>query len=200
MKLYGSLTSPFVRKVRIVIAEKQLPVEFIAETPTDPAGHVLALNPLGQVPVLMRDNGEGLFDSAVIVEYLDGQRGAPLIPTAGEARWSVLRWHALGQGMLDATVARMLEGRRSPEQQLFSAITKHETKIAQCLAFAETQMANSFLVDQRFTLADISLGVALGYIDLRYPHDWRARHPRLAQWAGPILTRPSFRDTAAPTS
>lgn len=199
MKLYGSVTSPYVRKVRIVIQEKQLPVEFVAEGPADPVGHVSALNPLSQVPVLQRDNGEGLFDSPVIVEYLDSLRGTPLIPVAGEARWTVLRWHALGQGMLDATIARMLEGRRDADKQLPAAIAKHERKITQCMEFAESRVGDGFLVDQRFTLADISLGVALGYIDLRYAHDWRSRFPRLARWAEPILARPSFRDTAPPT-
>src|SRR5688572_7176048 len=100
MKLYGSLTSPYARKVRILIAEKKIPCEFVAADPRSVDGPVQALNPLGLVPVLSRDDGSALFDSPVIVEYLDGLMGPPYIPAPSEARWTVLRWAALADGIL----------------------------------------------------------------------------------------------------
>jgi glutathione S-transferase len=198
MKLYGSLTSPYVRKVRIVLLEKGVPCEFIVEGPSDPAGNVARLNPLGKVPVLLRPNGEVLFDSPVICEYLDELQGAPLIPE-GETRWLAQRWHALGQGMMDAVVARLMETRRPIEQQDPAVIQRQQAKVAAALHFAdENYGGDEYLVDRRFGIADIALGVALAYIDLRYPHDWLHRYPRLANWLEGINARPSFARTAPP--
>src|SRR3569623_2876075 len=112
MKLYGSLTSPYVRMVRTFLHEKGVAYDFIVESPSDAAGNVARLNPLGKIPVLVRDDGEVVFESMMIIDYLDSVRGAPLIPTTGEARWQAQRWHALGQGMFDAVVARLMETRR----------------------------------------------------------------------------------------
>ena len=199
MQLYGSETSPYVRKVRILILEKNIPCEFIIEGPADAAGHVAALNPLGKVPVLVRDGGDVLFDSPMIVEYLDSLKGDPLLPLTGEARWVIQRWHALAQGTQDAVVARMIEGRRPADKQLPGAIEKQEGKIAAALTFAEAaHKGKAYLVDDHFSLADIAMGVALEYIDLRYPHDWRGRHPRLAQWQAGMARRASFMQTLPP--
>jgi len=194
MKLYGSLTSPYVRKVRVFLEEKGIEYDFIVEGPGE--ANVLRLNPLGKVPVLVRDDGEVLFDSPMIVDYLDSIRGAPLIPPAGEARWQALRWHALGQGIADATVTRLMETRRSPERQDPAVIRKQEGKIAAALGFAEAHVkGGEFLTGDRLTVADIAMAVALGYLDLRYAHDWRGRHPRLAQWFAGFSGRPSFTET-----
>jgi len=199
MKLYGSETSPYVRKVRILIQEKNIPCEFIIEGPADAAGHVAALNPLGKVPVLVRDGGDVLFDSPMIAEYLDSLKGEPLLPLGGESRWVIQRWHALAQGIMDAVVARMLEGRKSASQQTPGAIDKQEGKIAAALKYADAaKKGATYLVDDRFSLADIALGVALDYIDLRYPHGWRAQYPRLAQWQAGMAQRASFSETLPP--
>jgi glutathione S-transferase len=198
MKLYGSLTSPYVRKVRIVLFEKGVPCDFIVEGPSDAAGNVARLNPLGKVPVLVRPNGEVMFDSPIICEYLDELQGAPLIPE-GESRWEAQRWHALGQGITDAVVARLMETRRPPERQETAVIQKQERKVAAALKFASAEHGGrDYLVDGRFGIADIALGVALAYIDLRWPHDWRANHRGLAQWFASISARPSFMNTAPP--
>jgi len=198
MKLYGSLTSPYVRKVRIVLFEKGIPCEFIVEGPSDPAGNIARLNPLGKVPVLVRPNGEVMFDSPIICEYLDELQGAPLIPE-GETRWEAQRWHALGQGMMDAVVARLMETRRPPERQEDAVIRKQETKVAAALDFATSNYrGGDHLVDGRFGMADIAMGVALAYIDLRYPHDWRSTHPELDRWFTTLNARPSFTRTAPP--
>lgn len=200
MKLYGSLTSPYVRKVRIVLLEKNLAHDMIVESPADAAGNVTRLNPLRAVPVLERDDGEVLFDSLMICEYVDSLNDKPrFYPASGEARWQALRWQALGQGMLEATVARMLEGRKPAEKQDASVIAKHEARIAAALAFAVARVpANGFILGGSLGISDIALGTALGYLDLRYAHDWRGKFPKLAAWYESIAQRPSFVETMAP--
>ena len=200
MKLYGSLTSPYVRKVRIVLKEKNLAHELVVEGPADAAGNVARLNPLRAIPLLERDDGEVFFDSPMICEYIDSLNDKPrLYPASGEARWLALRWQALGQGMLEATVARMLEGRKPAEQQAASVIAKHEARIAAALAFAAARVPLSgFISGNTLGIADIALGTALSYLDLRYVHDWRGQYPKLASWFMPIGQRPSFVETLAP--
>lgn len=198
MKLYGSLTSPYARKVRIVLIEKDIDCEFIVERPNVPGGNVSRLNPLGKVPVLMRDDDEVLFDSSMIIEFLDGLGGNPLIPD-GKVRWQVQRWHALGQGILDAVVARLMETRRSEERQDPAVIDRQENKIANALRFADGHYNNGkYLVNDTLTVADIALGVALEYIDFRYPHDWRGLYPRLAHWLEAHAGSHSFKETRHP--
>lgn len=199
MKLYGSLTSPFVRKARILIREKQLACEFTVADPAEAGGVVRARNPLWQVPVLERADNEALFDSPVIVEYLDSLAAPALLPASGEQRWQVLRWQALADGMLEAVIARLLESRRPIVQQSSDQIAFQESRVAAALAFASARLkGESFLMENRFTLADLALAVALEYIDFRYPHDWRAQHPRLAFWLAGISARASFADTVPP--
>lgn len=198
MKLYGSLTSPYARKVRICLIEKGLDYEFIAESPSDPESNVARLNPLGKVPLLQRDDGEVLFNSPMIVEYLDTLSGETLIPATAE-RWRVQRWHALGDGVLDAVVARMLELRRPNERQDQGVIQRQEGKVAAVLRFADDHYeGGDYLIDNRYNIADISFAVALEYIDFRYPHDWRSTYPRLAGWLDGINHRPSFSQTVPP--
>jgi glutathione S-transferase len=200
MKLYGSLTSPFVRKVRIVLLEKRLACELMVEGPADAAGNVARLNPLRAIPVLERDDGEVYFDSIVICEYLDSLNDTPrLYPAGGEPRWLALRWHALGQGMMEATVARFVERRKPADKQDGTTAAKHEARIAQALAFANERVpASGFIQGATIGIADIALGAALGYIDLRYAHDWRGAYPRLAAWFAPLNARPAFVETLAP--
>jgi len=198
MKLYGSLTSPYARKVRIFLIEKGIDCEFIAEGPSDPAGNVPRLNPLGKVPLLIRDDGEVIFESPMIIEFLDDLAGYPLIP-AGKTRWQAQRWHALGQGILDAVVARLMETRRTPERQDPAVIDRQECKVAAALRFANEHYNNGkYLLSNSLTIADISLGVALEYIDFRYPHDWRSLYPHLEQWLKEHNTSLSFSKTRPP--
>jgi glutathione S-transferase len=201
MKLYGSLTSPYVRKVRVLLIEKNIPCELVVCDPHQPDSIVRRHNPLGKVPVLERDDGSNLFDSPVIIEYLDGLGGDALIPAAGESRWRVLRWQALADGILDAVVARLLETRRPSERQSPEAMALQEGKVARALGFADESCgAEAYLVDGRFTFADVALGVALAYTDFRYPHDWRAKHRRLASWFALTSARSSFVETQPPPS
>lgn len=199
MKIYGSLTSPYVRKTRALIAEKQLACEFIVVDPHAPDSTVPRYNPLGLVPVIERDDGSTLFDSPVITEYLDSLKPPALIPPAGEARWQALRWAALADGILEQTVGRTMELRRPLAQQSADANARREQKIARALEFAEQHLPpGSFLVENRLTIADIALTVALEYIDLRYAHDWRRGFPRLAAWHAHLATRPAFVATRPP--
>jgi len=200
MKLYGSLTSPYVRKVRVFMREKEIDYEFIVEGPADPKGNIPRLNPLGKVPLLIRDDDEVMFESPMIIEFLDELSGYPLIP-AGKSRWRAQRWHALGQGILDAVVARLMETRRPPERQDPAVIDRQEGKVAAALRFAnEHYKKGKYLVDDALTIADISMAVALEYIDFRYAHDWRSLYPHLDQWLAVHSTRPSFIETRPPAA
>lgn len=199
MKLYGSLTSPFVRKARVLIIEKNLSCDFVVADPMEAGGAVRTRNPLWQVPVLERDDGEALFDSPVIVEYLDGLKPPAMIPPSGESRWRVLRWQALADGVQEAVVARFLETRRPIVQQSSDQMSFQESRVVSALAFASSRLdGEQFLLEKRLTLADIALAVALEYIDFRYPHDWRSQHPRLAFWLAGISARDSFTATVPP--
>lgn len=198
MKLYGSLTSPYVRKVRVLLKEKDIACEFVVVDAWAADSPVPGMNPLGTVPVFERDDGSFLFDSPLICEYLDSLKAPALIPEKGEARWQTLQWHALAQGLLDATVTRLLESRRPPERQSADQIARMEAKIARALAWAERGAAREFLVGDRFGYADLALGVALDYIDFRYAHPWRERHARLAEWHARTGARASFMETLPP--
>ncbi|MFQ5546054.1 MAG: glutathione S-transferase N-terminal domain-containing protein [Acidiferrobacterales bacterium] len=199
MKLYGSSTSPYVRKVRISLREKSIACDFVVSDPWDEASMVPKLNLLGKVPVLELDDGSTLFDSPVIIEYLDSLKGENLLPAAGEIRWQALRWQALGDGILDAAVARLLETRRPEELQSSTTISHQESKVARALEFIDkTNKGKHYFVDDRFTLADLTIGVALEYVDFRYPHNWREQFPRIALKLVGLSTRPSFAETLPP--
>lgn len=199
MKLYGSLTSPYVRKCRILIREKALACEFVQADAWAADSPVPRLNPLGKVPVLERDNGAALYDSPVLMEYLDSLTAPALFAPTGEERWAMLRLQALADGILDATVTRLLESRRPQPQQSPENIKRQEEKIARALAYADSvPEGGAYLMQNRFSIADLCLGVALEYVDFRYPHAWRAGHPRLARWLEGISQRPSFIETVPP--
>ncbi len=199
MKLYGSETSPYVRKARVLIQEKGIDCDWVLERPVDPGGRFRELNPLGKIPVLERDDGEVLFDSPVIVEYLDSLSGERLIPVEGEVRWQVQKIHALADGMLDSTVTRFLEGFRQAEFQLNEVVDKHAKKVHDSLDYADKLIAGrNHVVGDSLSFADLALAVALEYIDFRYVHDWRSSHPELARWLLTMSERPSFVTTRPP--
>ncbi len=197
MKLIASPTSPFSRKVRAVALEKGLDLEVDMVTP--PYSAAAAANPLGKIPVLVRDDGSAVFDSPVIADYLDGlPSSAASLFGDGEERLAVEVWQALGDGIMEAAVLRMLETRRDQAQQAAWMIERQEKKIAAAFDYAEARAGDGFLVGDRFTLADITLCAALGYVDLRWPHPWRDSHPRLAAWSRRIGARACLAETAPP--
>jgi len=196
MKLYTSLTSPYGRKVRAVALEKAIEVELVLVE--SPFFEVVRLNPIGQIPTLERDDGSILFDSGVIAEYLD-RRSEPALRGEGEARIAIGVWNALADGLVEATMKRMVELQRKPEAQSRAFVRHAEGKIKRILAHAEDQIGDGYLVRDTFSFADVALACALDYLDLRYPHPWRERAPRLAAYGKRLLERPSLRQTRPPT-
>jgi glutathione S-transferase len=199
VKLYGSATSPYVRKARVLISEKKLPVEFVDEDPWSADSKISTRNPLGKVPALEIDRNNYLFESVLVVHYLDHVDGKTLTPKDAGGYWQAQWWQALGNGVIDAAVARVLESRRPEDRQMPEKLAREEGRIERAVTTAEERFgAGTFLVGNRFTLADLILGVALQYVDFRYPHDWRAAAPRLAKWHAGIVQRKSFQDTLPP--
>lgn len=202
MNLYGTLTSPYVRKVRAFIHEKGVACKFIVEAPGDAAGNVPRLNPLGKIPLLELDDGEVVFDSTMIIEYIDGLAEPRLIPSAAADRWHAQRWHALGHGICEAVVTRLFETRRPPEKQDAGVIARQEGKVRAALKYAEAQLGagspGTPLIGDSFGIADIALAIGLEHIDLRYAHDWRTPHPALARWLAGLTECPCLKETRAP--
>jgi glutathione S-transferase len=204
LRLIGSLTSPYVRKVRIVMAEKRIECQFEIEDVWSPDSKIQQFNPLGKVPCLIMEDGGAVFDSRVIVEYLDTMTPvAKLIPASGRERVEVRTWEALADGMLDAAVAARLEQTQRPsEQQSQKWIDRQMGKVDAALdAMANGLEAKNWCHNSAYSLADIAVGCALGYLDFRFPQiDWRTRHPGLAKLYTRLAARQSFIDTAPPTA
>ena len=203
MKLIGSLVSPYVRKVRIVMAEKKLDYQFELE---DVWGrdNILAANPLGKVPVLVLEGGEAVFDSRVIVEYVDTLSPVSrLIPERGRERAEVRTWEALADGVLDAAVLARLErtwaGRKDGERSS-AWVERQLVKIHAALAAMGKGLGDKpFCSGIHFSLSDIAVGCALGYLDYRFAQiDWRAEYPNLAKLHEKLSQRQSFIDTLPP--
>ena len=201
MKLIGSLTSPYVRKVRVVMAEKKLDVQLELE---DVWGNdaIVKSNPLGKVPCLVLDGGEAVFDSRVIVEYLDTLSPVgKLIPPSGRERTEVRTWEALADGLLDASILARLEAAwagRSAEQRSQAWIDRQMCAVHNALrAISQGLGDKPFCAGNHFTLADVAVGCALGYLDFRFADiDWRGSHPNLHKLYDKLAARPSFVDTA----
>ena len=204
MKLIGSLTSPYVRKVRVVMAEKKLDFHLVLEDVwgTD---SVLKSNPLGKVPCLVMEGGEAVFDSRVIVEYLDTLSPVgKLVPPTGRERIEVRTWEALADGLLDASIAARLEASwagRSAEQRSQAWIERNMGRVGTALlAMSQGLGEKPFCAGNHFTLADVAVGCALGYLDFRFADiDWRAAHPNLQRLSDKLAARASFIDSAPPT-
>jgi len=203
MKLIGSLTSPYVRKVRVVMAEKKLDAQLVLE---DVWGHdeILKSNPLGKVPCLVLDGGEAVFDSRVIVDYLDTLSPVgKLVPTGGRERIEVKTWEALADGLLDAAILARLEATwsgRSAKERSQAWIDRQMSRVDTALhSMAKGLGDKPWCCGTHFSLADVAVGCALGYLDFRFPHiDWRSIGPNLARLHDKLATRPSFIDTAPP--
>ena len=201
MKLIGSLASPYVRKVRVVLAEKKLGLQLRARGRSWNSDAILSSNPLGKVPVLVMEGGEAVFDSRVIVEYVDTLSPVGrLIPASGRERVDVRTWEALGDGLLDAAVSARME-----------RVWKHRTEAQRSEAWIERQMMRinaslrsisqglgekPFCVGTHFSLADIAVGCALFWLEFRFPEiAWRTNYPNLGRLVDKLATRQSFIDT-----
>ncbi|WP_374683245.1 glutathione S-transferase [Accumulibacter sp.] len=198
MKLIGSLTSPYVRKARVVLAEKKIDYEFELDSPWTPATQVANVNPLGKIPVLLLDDNTSLFDSRVIVEYLDNV--APnnkLMPSQNRERIEVKRWEALADGVCDAAALTFLEKKRPAAQQGADWISRQEEKIARSLEFMADELGDkAFCMGMHFSLADVAVGCALGYLAFRFPDiNWQEQHPKLGRLYDKLLARSAFAET-----
>ena len=203
MKLYASYTSPYARKVRIALAEKKIECELVDESPWTADTTVTQYNPLGKVPVLLMDDGTALYDSRVIVEYLDSVSPVSrLIPEPSRQRIAVKRWEALADGVCDAAVAIVLEAKRPAKQQSREWIDRQRHKIDLGVRDLASELGDkAWCNGEAYSLADIATGCALGYLDLRHPAiDWRAEYPNLVKLAEKLAKRPSFAETAPPVS
>ena len=199
MKLIGSLTSPYVRKVRVVLAEKKIECEFLIDSPWSPDSGVPNYNPLGKVPVLVLDDSTTLFDSAVIVEYIDSV--APnnkLMPESNRGRAEAKRWGAVGDGICDAAALIHLERKRPEAQQSPEWIGRQQDKITRSLAYLSEQLGeNAWCMGIHYSLADVAVGCALGYLDFRFPEiTWKNTYPNLAHLYEKLLRRAPFSETA----
>jgi glutathione S-transferase len=205
MKLIGALTSPYVRKVRIVMAEKKLDFQLVLEDVWN-TDKVLESNPLGKVPCLVMEGGEAVFDSRVIVEYLDTLSPVgKLIPPAGRERAEVRTWEALADGLVDASILARLEATwkgRAEGERSQAWIDRQMSRVDSALqAMARGLGERPWCAGNHLTLADIATGCALGYLDFRFPQvGWRQRHPNLERLADKLASRPSFADTLPPAA
>jgi glutathione S-transferase len=206
MKLLGTNTSPYVRKTRLVLLEKNIAHTYLIDPPREPGSQVARANPLGRIPALILDDETCVFDSPVIAEYADTLNDTPvLIPrTDALARMRVKRWEALADGIMDSAVVVRTESMRPPSNQEVAkleadTITRHNDAITRALAYISAQLGQRVWCEgTAITLADLALVSALIYLDLRQPErDWRRTHPNLAAWFSRISERASVRTTLA---
>ena len=198
MKLLGTLTSPYARKARVVLAEKKIDYEWVIASPNDAETLVTQYNPLARIPVLVLDDETALFDSPVIVEYLDNL--APnnrLFPQTSRERVEVKRWEALADGVLDAAVGCRLEQLRPEGERSSVWMTRERTVIHAALDMMAKELGEKhWCMGTPFTFADIAVGCALGYLAFRFPDiDWRTSHPNLGKLHDKLMQRSSFAET-----
>ncbi len=201
MKLFGSHASPYVRKVRVVMAEKKLDYAFVTEDVWAADTTISESNPLGKVPCLVMEGAEALFDSRVIVEYLDTLSPVgKLIPSVGRERAEIKTWEALADGVMDASILARLEATwtgRTKAQRSNAWIERQMGKVNAAVKAMSTGLGDKpFCAGIHLTLADIAVGCALGYLDFRFPQiNWRTEYPNLERLFDKLMQRPSFADT-----
>jgi glutathione S-transferase len=198
IKLITSPTTPFGRKVRMVLLEKKIPFELVNDVPWEANTQVGNYNPLGKVPVLVLKDGETLFDSRVIVEYLEHVSPVGLlIPADPGSRIYTRKIEALADGITDAAALIFLEFKRPEAQRSQDWMLRQQAKVFKGLeALAEALGERLNFVGNKLSLADIAAGCCLGYLDFRFPDiKWREAHPNLAAFHEKVSSRPSFKET-----
>lgn len=203
MRLIGAETSPYVRKVRVVMAEKKLDYKFVPENVWAEDTTISAANPLGKVPCLVMDGVDAMFDSRVIVEYLDTLSPVgKLLPPPSRQRVEVKTWEALADGLLDAAILARLEATwpgRAESERSQAWINRQMKKVDDALGAMSRGLGEKPWCSEgiHLSLADIAVGCALSYLDFRFPEiNWRSRHANLAQLLdGKLMQRPSFAET-----
>lgn len=201
MKLIGSAASPYVRKVRVVMAEKRLDYQFVIEDVWSADTTISSSNPLGKVPCLIMDGSEAMFDSRVIVEYLDTLSPVgKLIPQQSRERAEVKTWEALADGVMDAGLLLRMEAtwvHRADSERSQAWMDRQRGKINHGIAAMAKGLADKpFCSGIHLSLSDIAVGCVLGWLDYRFPEiDWRADHSNLVRLYDKLMLRPSFADT-----
>ena len=201
MKLIGSTSSPYVRKVRVVMAEKKLEYAFVTEDVWAENTSISGSNPLGKVPCLVMEGADALFDSRVIVEYLDTLSPVgKLIPAVGRERAEIKTWEALADGVLDAAILARMEATwsgRSEAQRSQAWIDRQMRKCNDALKAMSLGLGDkAYCAGIYLSLADIAVGCALGYLDFRFPElSWRTDYPNLVKLYNKLMQRASFADT-----
>ena len=202
IRLIGSLASPYVRKARIVLAEKKIDYQLVLENVWAPDTTIHTYNPVGKIPCLVMEDGEAVFDSRVICEYVDTLSPVgKLIPQSGRERVEVRCWEALADGVLDAAVLIRLEiTQREEGQRSETWVARQRHKIEVALdAMSEGLAGKPWCANNHYSLADIAVGCALGYLDFRMPDlNWREKHANLEKHFAKLSQRQSFIDTVAP--
>jgi len=200
MKLIGSKTSPYVRKIRVLLAEKRLAHEFVEESAWTADTKVPDYNPLNKVPALQLDDGESIYDSAVIADYLDAISGGTLLPTAPAERAKVKRDEALGDGIADAGITAFLERKREAARQDAAWIARQLDKVnAGIESVSRTLGSKQYLGGSQANLGDIACACGLFWAEFRMPElRWRERYPNLKGWAERMEARPAFAATRPP--
>jgi glutathione S-transferase len=195
MKLLGTPASPYARKARLVLLEKNIPHEWVVAPPREEASGVAKVNPLGRIPALILDDGNCIYDSAVITDYADTLNDTPILIPRNDAlaRMRVKRWEALADGIMDSAVAVRVESIRPPEKQEAGNLALHNAAVTRAVAHAAEELGTrTWCEGNSITLADLALVSALLYLDLRQPdRDWRGTHPNLAAWFARMRARPS---------
>lgn len=199
MKLYGSPLSPFARKVRIVLAEKKIECETEWVDVMAPDTPINRRNPLGKVPALVLDDETALFDSRVIVEFLDNASPfSRLIPDENRERIAVRRWEALADGVVDAGILVRYESLRPNTEQSGAWVERQQGKMERGLAAMSAELGDRpWCHGNAFTLADIAFGCCLGWLDFRKPAgiEWRGKHPNLVKHFNKLMERAAFQET-----
>ena len=199
MKLLSSTASPYTRKVRIVLAEKKIECEIQPVDVQPVENPVNAHNPLGKIPTLILDDGSALYDSRVIVEFLDGKSPiGRLIPEDLRERVAVRRWEALADGVLDAGLLVRYESLRDATERSRAWTDKQLARIRRGMAeMAGGLGERAWCHGERYSLADIALGCCLGWLGFRKPGDvdWHAEYPSLAKHYEKLMARPAFAET-----
>lgn len=199
MKLIGSLASPYVRKVRVVMLEKKVDYDFALDNVWGAETKIHESNPLGKVPCLIMDDGGAMFDSRVIVEYLDTLTPVgKLIPPNGRERAEIKCWEALADGVCEAGILVRLERTLRPvDQQSEAWVTRQMAKIHDGLkAMSSGLKDTAYCAGNQYTLADVAVGCALGWLSHRFPEiDWRDDYPNLEKLFDKLMERPSFKET-----
>jgi glutathione S-transferase len=203
MKLIASLTSPYVRKVRIVFIEKKIDMEMALDDVWSAETKIMESNPLGKVPCLVLEDGSSMFDSRVIVEYADTLSPVgKLIPSTGKEKAIVKTWEALADGILDAAILARMEAAWPPRAPNVSQawIDRQMHKINVSLTAMSKDLGEAeWCHGNHYSLADIAVGCALGYLLFRFPQiEWQAKHPNLAKLYEKLAKRPSFAETLPP--